>query len=290
MIAKIQWVKSARFAVGAGLALLLTGCFLSPGKFESAMDVRKDGTFTFSYEGEIYLLALSQLADMADSKSPEEFTAQACWDEDYNDRECSEEEIAQQRSEWESSQQSSTTEDERNSEALKTLMGGIDPSDPKAAEEIARRLRRQEGWKRVDYMGGGLFSVDFTLTSRLGHDFTFPIFEGFPLSNGFVIANLRQGNVVRIEAPGYSAQSASGNPMTGLMQAAALSSTDDEAEAESVPGMPELDGTFTITTDARILANNTDEGPAIVGSGQQLVWHVDPRSPAAPTALLQMGN
>lgn len=282
------WAKSARAALGAGLALLLTGCFLSPGKFESAMDIRKDGTFTYSYQGEIYLLALSQLADMADSAKSDEFTAQSCWDEDFNDRECTAEEIAQQQSEWEANKENAAAEDERNSEAFKMLMGGVDPTDPKAAEEIARRLRRQEGWKRVDYMGNGLFSVDFTLTSKLGHDFTFPVFEGFPLSNGFVIANLRQGNIARIEAPGFSGQSMSGNPMSGLMQVAALSGVD--AKDDTKPSVPELEGNFTVTTNAMILANNTDEGPAAVANGQKLVWEINRRSAGVPTALIQLGN
>ena len=40
----------------AGLSLLLTGCLLSPGKFTSTLDVRKNRRFAFAYTGEIHML------------------------------------------------------------------------------------------------------------------------------------------------------------------------------------------------------------------------------------------
>lgn len=42
--------------------LLLAGCLLLPGKFTSGIDLRKDGSFSFTYKGEIHVLALSKLA------------------------------------------------------------------------------------------------------------------------------------------------------------------------------------------------------------------------------------
>jgi hypothetical protein len=52
------------------------------------------------------------------------------------------------------------------------------------------------------------------------------------------------------------------------------------------------DGTFTVLTSGEILANNTDEGPqaapgATPGS-KALSWKVNPRTPAAPTALVRL--
>ena len=35
------------------LPLALTSCFLIPGAFTSSLDLRKDGRFTFAYQGEI---------------------------------------------------------------------------------------------------------------------------------------------------------------------------------------------------------------------------------------------
>ena len=60
MLMKRIW----RMAVPALACILLTGCFLQPGKFESALDLRNDGTFTFSYRGQIYMLALRKIAEL----------------------------------------------------------------------------------------------------------------------------------------------------------------------------------------------------------------------------------
>ena len=33
--------------------ILLSACLLTPGKFDSSLNIRKDGTFTFTYRGEV---------------------------------------------------------------------------------------------------------------------------------------------------------------------------------------------------------------------------------------------
>jgi hypothetical protein len=79
----------------------------------------------------------------------------------------------------------------RTRDVAKLMLGGMGPSSPHAAEEFAQRLRRQAGWKRVDYKGDGLFEVDFAIEGRLDHDFTFPTIERFPMANQFVQVALR---------------------------------------------------------------------------------------------------
>ena len=173
---------------------------------------------------------------------------------------------------------------------MRAFLGGIDPSDPQAAEELAERLRRQEGWKRVEYKGDGLFEVEFSLTSKMGHDFIFPTLERFPMTNNFVVANLRQANIVRIEAPGFGAQGSS-NPFSGMTTGmSAIYAAASAESGQAMPDLPEMDGTFRIVTDGQILANNTDEGPTAGPSGQVLEWKVNARTPAAPMALIQLGG
>ena len=46
-------------AMLAGLSLMLTGCFITPGKFTSELTILEDDQFTFTYDGEVYLLGLS---------------------------------------------------------------------------------------------------------------------------------------------------------------------------------------------------------------------------------------
>jgi len=285
-----RWKAAAAAALAAAGALALSACIVSPGKFEAAFDLRRDGTFTFTYDGQIYLLALSRLAEMsAEAEAGGEFIESPCYeDEDFEERPCTAEEIEQQRVDWDQQAAARKQQAEREAEEMKQFLGGIDPSDPEAAEELAARLRRQEGWKRVEYRGDGLFEVEFSLSSRLGHDFTFPTLERFPMSNSFVVANLRQGNSVRIEAPGF-APMGSGNPLQSMVTGMASTFPAAQDSGATQP-LPEMDGTFRIVTDGRILANNTDEGPAAGTGGQVLEWTVNRRTQSAPMALIQLGS
>lgn len=283
-----RW-RMAAAAVVVAASVALSACVLWPGSFESTLDLRRDGRFTFSYQGEIHLLALSKLADMArETEQDEEFIAAACWDEDYNDRECTAEEVAEQREAWEAEAEDRRARAERDAESMRRLLGGIDSASPQAAEELVTRLRRQEGWKQVEYRGDGLFVVDFSITSRFGHDFAFPTIERFPLANAFVIANARQGRTVRIEAPGFSTQGGS-NPFQGMPELAALGAAA-ASEGSEFSAIPEMNGTFRIVTDGSILANNTDEGPCTSAEGQVLEWRINRRTDTAPMALIQLGG
>ena len=288
MIGRWRAVAAATLALVATLAL--SACILSPGTFEATLDVRRDGRFTFTYEGQIYLLALSKLAEMSgQAEGGGDFVATPCWDDDFNDRDCTEEEIAEQRATWEAGAEERRTKAKADAEGLRQMLGGIDPADPKAAEELAARLRRQEGWKRVDYRGDGLFEVEFTLSSALGHDFVFPTFERFPLTNAFVLANVRQGGTVRIEAPGFAAQGGA-NPFQSMLAGMAAASTNTNGGGDAMPAIPAMDGTFRIVTDGQILANNTDEGPRAAAEGQVLEWRVNARTQSAPMVLIQLGG
>ena len=286
-----RWRAAAAVAFAAAASLALSACILSPGTFDATLDLRRDGRFTFSYNGQIYLLALSKLAEASNKAESggDVFVESSCWDDEFKERECTEEEIAEQRGTWEATAAERKATAEREAAAMRQFLGGIDPADPAAAEELAARLRRQEGWKRVEYRGEGLFEVEFSISSSMGHDFVFPTFERFPMVNSFVLANARQGGAVRIEAPGFAAQSG-GNSfpamMVGLASVGAASSGSDNP----LDGIPEMNGTFRIVTDGQVLANNTDDGPRSAPEGQILEWRVNKRTETAPMALIQLGS
>ncbi len=269
---------------------MLTGCMLMPGRFTSDIALRKDGTFSFAYKGEIYLLALSKMA--ADRRKQDEagdaaFEPATCYnDETGDERECSRDEIAKQKKAWEddlAAGKAAAEEKKKSDEAMaKAMLGGIDPSDPRAAQEFADRLRRQTGWKSVIDKGDGRFEVEYAITGRLDHDFTFPTIEKFPMVTPFVTLIRRADGSVRVEAPAFSTNAAA-SPLMG-MAAAASDGKDGKSTAE---GIPTLDGVLTLVTDGAILANNTDEGPMAVPGGSKLEWKVNARTVAAPTALIR---
>ncbi|MGI8943409.1 MAG: hypothetical protein ACR2FJ_04095 [Qipengyuania sp.] len=264
--------------------LLLTGCLLSPGKFASELAVMKDGNFSFRYTGEIQMLALGKLAGMAAGKD-DEFEPEQCFDDDFETRGCSADEIAKQRSAWEEGSEARAASKAREVAQMKALLGGIDPSNPDAARELAARLERQRGWKSVRYLDGGLFEVEFSISGRLGHDFQFPTVEGMPGVTPFVAVHLREGDQVRVNAPGF-ASSDQPNPLLGGAPLAALAALSKDVEGEELPNIAVPEGVFRIVTDGRILANNTNEGAAAHATGQVLEWSISPRTKNAPTALI----
>ena len=267
-----------RLLAGLGvtaLALLAAACILTPGKFTSTLDLRKNRTFTFRYAGEIVMVPLQM-------SKPKVFEPEACHDDDYKERTCTDEELAQQKTDWE---KSNAEKKKRDEQAAQMLTGGLDPSDPKAGEQIAEKLRRQVGWNKVVYMGNGKFDVDFAITGRLDHDFAFPTMEGFAMNNAFVQLTLRRDGAVRVAAPSFGPQGGAAG-MSSLISGFGDSNNNGDGEAE--PGDAQLDGTFTLTTDGEILANNTDEGPVSVPNGKALVWKINARTPAAPTALVRL--
>ena len=283
-----------RRAAAAGLAcaaaLLLTGCLLSPGTFTSQLELRKGGTFSYSYDGEIYLLALSKLADLGNAAedAADEFVEQACYDDDtFEERACAEDELAEQKSNWEQRAEERKREREREAEMTRAMLGGIDPADPEAAQEFAERLQRQAGWESVEYKGDGLFQVSFRIAGNLSHDFVFPTIERLPTFNFFVLVAKRDNGTARIDAPGFAPQS-SGSPFREMMAGmAGAVASDGSAEEDTLP-TPELNGTFRVVTDGEILANNTDEGPSETPEGSVLEWKVTERTQVAPTALIKL--
>ena len=279
-------------ALVAAATLLLSACFVSPGNFTSTIDLRKDGRFSYAYSGEIYILGLSKLAEMGNkAKADEPFKAEPCLTDDaeMSERTCTREEISQQKADWEENRKADVERKRRDAEAMKAMLGGIDPSNPRAAEELAERLRKQAGWRKVEYKGDGLFLVDFAISGRIDHDFQFPTMERFPMANAFVVLNKRADGSVRMDAPGFG-QSNQGNPMGGFGQLAAMGAAYGTDGKQDMPGLPELNGTLVLTTDGAILANNTDDGPVASTVGQKLEWKITPRSTAMPTALVRLGG
>ncbi|KMS59912.1 hypothetical protein V474_12130 [Novosphingobium barchaimii LL02] len=260
----------------AALAMLAAACIFAPGKFNSQLDLKKDHSFAFRYTGEILMVPLMK------NEKDAAFEPSSCHDEEsLEERTCSDDELAQQKTDWGENRAEKKKSD---AQAAKMLLGGIDPSDPESGKELAEKLRRQAGWKKVEYLGDGKFDVDFAISGKIDHDFIFPTFEGFPMSNAFIQVFARQDGTVRIDAPGFGPQSGSG-AMAGMMAGMA----QDGASGNDGPTSM-ADGTFAVFTNGEVLANNTDEGASSAPGGKLLSWKVNPRTAAAPTALVKLSH
>lgn len=275
--------RAACLAALAAMSIMLSACLLTPGNFVSTLDIRRNGTFAFAYKGEISMLGVTQLARMGKSGEPGEFSATPCLDGDDKERPCTAAEMADQKRTWEASRAQAAERDRRETEKMKAMLGGLDPTDPRSIEDFAARLRRQSGWRAVTYKGDGMFDVDYAQSGQLDRDFVFPVIERFPTTYSFIQVLRRNDGTVRIDAPGFAPSS--NNGMLGVLAFGGMGSFGRDNPAAR---LPQMEGRFTVTTDGQVLANNTDAGPASTPSGQQLDWAVNVRSAAAPMALVRL--
>ncbi len=282
--------RLAAAGMAAALSLLLAACLVTPGKFLATLDLRKDGTFTYTYQGEIFVLGLSELMK-ASQKADEPFKPAPCFADDLEtERPCTKEEIAQQKEGWEADNKAAAEKRKKELETAKAMLGGLDPSDPKAAEELAARLRRQAGFNSVTYKGNGIYEVDFRVSGRLDHDFAFPTIERMAQVVPFFVINRRADGTVRLDSPALNGDTNGAAPfgsMAGIIGAEAGKGKDSD---EAMPNLPQADGKLILTTDGTILANNTDEGPKTDPAGKRLEWIISPREKAGPMALVQLGK
>jgi hypothetical protein len=289
-----------RLIVLAVLSAALSACLLIPGKFDSALDLRRDGTFHFHYAGQLVFLPLTDAARSTMAKGLQKlqakpaapageqtqvFTEQTCTVPGSGEaRACTADEIAAQHRAWDMRNKAPAPapSTDAGAGAMLAMMGGINASDPDAPNQMAAALRRQAGWHKVEYRGNGVFDVDFDVAGRLDHDFTFPTLEHSPLIMPLVSVIRRADGTVRVEAPGFA-------PGLGSMAALGAAIPGGANKAQNpLQGLPVIDGMFAVTTDGAILANNTEDGPAAAGGAQRLSWHVAAGRAAAPTALIRV--
>ena len=211
---------------------------------------------------------------------------EAAVEDEFEERDCTDVEIAEQKKDWDDGQARRKKEKEQAKKMFAALLGGVDPDDPKTIERFTKEVERLAAWNKVEHMGNGVFKIDYSTKGRLGDDFAFPLIPRYALGNPMVYINRWDNGRVWIEAPSF--HNDPDMSMAALMGAGGM-----------MPGMGmkgkdvdplEVKGTFTIRTDATILANNSEEGPSDVGGLQVLTWDIGPRTFGPPMALLKLVN
>lgn len=140
---------------------------------------------------------------------------------------------------------------------------------------IAEALSKEQGYRSVRYVGDRKFLVDYRITGRLDHHFTFPFNADAQAIVPFLMIELRANGTVRMKAPGFAAEQASS-------QAGGLAGTP-AADTNA-----KLDGVFTLNTDAEIVSQNSEDGATAAGARKTVSWRATPLSRDAPTAVLRL--
>lgn len=277
----IHW-KRTLLALAA--PLLLTGCLWGPGKFTSALDLRKDGSFTLDYGGEM-VLAMPE----APKADPWNAAMTRCYadgrvetvatgsspGEDDEARPCTAAELAKAKADHERQAAEKTSAKAReNAEMAKVF--GLPGLDDQSARAFAAKLTKYAGWRSVAYRGKGVFEVDYHFTGRATQDFLFPALPDNALIIPFIAIRRRSDGSVLVTAPAMTGKG-------GMLGAPGGSG------GSPVDGPPaRAEGRLTLTTDGEILTNNSEDGPQRTAAGLQLRWEVSPSSAKVPETLIRL--
>jgi hypothetical protein len=207
-----------------------------------------------------------------------------------NERECTADEIAQQKLEWDKEQADKKKRDEQGRKMAEMMLGGVDPENPETIKRFTREVERLAAWHKVEHIGNGVFMVDYSTSGKLADDFAFPVIPRYALGEPMIHITRWDNGRLRVEAPAFKTDpELSMTALLGMGSIAAMMGSAagmDKAPAEPV----KIKGTFTLTTDARILANNSEEGPEEAGAMSKLTWDIGPAAYGAPMALLKLVN
>lgn len=141
----------------------------------------------------------------------------------------------------------------------------------KKYRDVAAKLVKEAGYSVVEYRGEGKFYVEYAISGVLTHNFVFPYNQDTGMVFPFVAVELRGKDQVRVKAPGFAKQQDSEGGMP----------SSEDASAN-------LDGTFTLITDAEIVSQNQEEGARTSGTSKTVTWRVTPTSEDAPMAVLRV--
>jgi hypothetical protein len=315
-------MRLARLIGALMLPILLAGCFLTPGAFNASMDVRKDGSFTFAYKGEMIFQSPNDLVGTASAPKIWSAAKTKCSKEgdpyydEYSDvteatesgwksptpNEVAKEAVAaameaatfengsRRCSKAEIATLKKQFDEDQAAKRAKdktesdqfAALFGFNPGDDAANQKIAANMMKYDGWKSVTYRGKGVFDVDYQLTSKAGHDFLFPLLPQGDFIIPFVALRKREGGTIGVNAPALV-----GGGIKAL--ASRGQALGRMAGGKELAGMGSLTkGTFTLTTDGEILTNNTEDGPAKDANGRKLVWEIGPQTEKIPEALIRL--
>ncbi|WP_298394928.1 hypothetical protein [Sphingobium sp.] len=165
--------------LGALMGLLaLSACLVTPGRFESTLDIRADRSFAFTYKGEILASDMGKNALTGGTGDSEDGSQEgeaensptlmqiAAQEEDFSD--------------------SSTAGDEAQMKA------------------IATALSKEKGFRSARYVGNHKFEIDYAINGTLTHAFLFPFNIDAQIVLPFVAVEMRGADRVRVKAPGFA--------------------------------------------------------------------------------------
>ena len=241
-----------KLVAALSIPLLLAGCLLIPGKFDSQLRLMNDGTYVFVYNGQM------QLAE-GDSNPMSPSSADMDDDPDEN----------------------GNKDNEQKTAAMRSIFGGAVPGDDEGLKKFAAQLAKYDGWNKVEYVGDNLFEVEYMVSGHFDQMFAFPTIPGATMQFPFVQIIRRNGGELEISTPAMAGPGG----LAGTLGPMPMGGSGKQK-------IQPIDGSFTIETDGEILSNNTADGYQSDGAVKTLQWKVDEASAAAgsPRAIVKLAR
>jgi hypothetical protein len=245
-------IRAALSTIAFGL---LSSCYLVPSGFSASLDVRRDGSFTYRYVGDIAYVLPPTPTEIWDDASAKCNTA------DGKAEMCSSTQLKQQRDAFEQAQSARR----RNIDELADLIG-FNPADEQANHEIAADMMTKRGWKSVFYKGGGVFAVIYEIKGNIDRDFVFPHVPQAEIIIPFLTLQPSIRGDVHIGAPA----------LTGGTIRKILHGNMGMASDQDMQYFDRINGQFVLTTDAQIKAHTGKiVKPTRSGTLTKIIWTIE---------------
>jgi hypothetical protein len=314
-----------KWALALAAPLLLNGCFIMPGKFGSTLDLRKDGSFTFSYKGEVMFQSPDEMMKgKADVWSDDK--AECYKDGDASAAGAAAAAAADAASGFADAAAGVATDDATNAmasedDATSAVDEAVDNTRPCSKKEIAEQRADWEaqqktkaaekakesaafasmfGYAPGDEKAMAAFATKLSkyrgwksVVNQGNGKFLVDYQISGRLDHDFIFPVLPEGDVVFpfVQIRGREAGKVFVNTPAllggGLMAMAAKAKAFGAPDSNDAPDVTGIvDGSFTITTDGEILTNNSEDGAEKIPTGRALRWVINGDTKRIPEALI----
>lgn len=137
----------------------------------------------------------------------------------------------------------------------------------------AEDLAKEAGYRSVEYLGNNRFRVDYAISGRLDHSFVYPLNLDAKSIIPWIAIEVRKDSTARVTALAFG---------------------DADSVFKTGQGKGEMnaagrEGTFTLTTDATLVMQNSEGGLA-PGPRKKMVWRITPSTRTVPTAVVRFAR
>lgn len=303
-----------KFIAAIAAPLLLTGCFLLPGKFNANLKILDGNRYEFVYTGQIQMAmpddgkmkkpdnepfdpAKLKCRDLIYKTSGNVDTLPPVYGDEYDhygkdsnggvnddeqvyditERDCTKQEITERKTKYERDHERKQKRYEEQTMTAGAFFGGPIPGDDESMRAFAEKLKKYRGWKKVEHAGGNIFDVEYRETGSIGTYFSFPVLPDAQIQYPFFQIVKRTNGALELFTPAIAGH---GSLFQMMMM---------KESGKNAPKISEIDGVLTVETNGTVVTNNSVDGFTEKGDRKTMRWKIgkDAVSDHEPRVLIR---